>query len=367
MLAGLMADTKLYENLKIKRENGEAEIEAEIPSHVLEAQVVKVIRNAKKDMELPGFRKGQIPEEIIKKQLDEMHVLEDATDMALREVYPQIVEDEKLDIVTAPRVTITKLAPGNPVSFKARVGIVPEFKLPDYKKIGKTTIDKQEKSEVTEAEVDDTIRNIQMMRMDQEVIKNAKDVKEIQLPELTEEYIKTLGNFTSVEDFKKQIKDGIQEEKETNSRRKTREDIASALIEKTPMTVSSLLVEEEVGALRNRRFEEVQRMGISMEDYLKQVKKTEEELEAEEKSYIERQLKTRFILEQIAKEEKLVADPKIVAENVDYLLERNADADPDRVQNYVESMLVNEQVLALLEGKEVKKVEEKAAEKKPAA
>ncbi|MFH1246198.1 MAG: trigger factor [Candidatus Liptonbacteria bacterium] len=343
-----MANQNLYENLKIKRDGADVEMSAEIPASIVEKYVDQVVENAKQDLELPGFRKGQVPMELVRKNLNPLHVYEDAADMALREAYPQIVANEKLAVVTAPRVTLTKLAPGNPVEFKAQVGVSPEFKLPDYKKIGKTESEKQEPVLVTDEEIDGTIKNIQMMRMDPEQIKDQKDVK---LPELTDEYVKSLGQFSSVDDFKKKIREGTEEEKKVGAKRVLRENIAAKLIEATNIPLPSLMVEKEVGQLRTRRCEEIQRMGLQVDEYLKKVNKSEEDLGKEEKFYIERQLRTRFVLEKIAETEKISADPKVVEENVEYLLERNKSADPEHIRNYVESMLTNEAVLKMLEEK----------------
>jgi trigger factor len=241
-----------------------------------------------------------------------------------------------------------------------QVGVFPEFKLPDYKKIGKTIAEKQEPVKVTDEEIDGTIRNIQMMRMKPEEIKDQKDIK---LPELTDEYVKTLGQFDSVEDFKSRIRESISEEKRVAAERSVREEIAAKLLESTKISLPSLLVEEEVGLLRTRRFEEMQRMGISLEDYLKKTGKTEEDLNKEEKNYVERQIGTRFMLESIAKAEKITADPKVVEENTEFLLARNPGADAEHVKNYVETMLVNEEVLKLLEGKKPEPEESKEEKK----
>jgi trigger factor len=356
-------EKKLYTNLKVgKADKGDVEIEAEIPAEVIDSFVSDVIAHAAKDIELPGFRKGQVPAELAKKHLNEMHVLEDAADLALREVYPQILEDENLDVVTAPRVTVTKLAPGNPVSFKARVGIAPVIKLPDYKKIGAKIKSKEEKVEVTDAEIDGTIRNIQMMRMNpaelQVINKDGTPAsadgvtppKEIKLPELTDEYVKTLGQFESVADFKAKLKTSIEEEKSSGAKQVTREKIAEELIKETPFSLPAMLVDEEVALLKDRRAEEIDRLKITPEEYLKKIGKTESELDKEEQEYVERQLKTRFIIEKIAQEEKIIADDKEVKRNSEYLMERNANADPESVQRYVAAMLTNEKVLELLEG-----------------
>ena len=63
-----------------------------------------------------------------------MSILGEAAEEALNEVYPSIIESEKLFVMGQPEVAITKLAKGNPLGFKITVAILPEFKLPDYKK-----------------------------------------------------------------------------------------------------------------------------------------------------------------------------------------------------------------------------------------
>ena len=62
--------------------------------------------------------------------------MEEAVDILLKEHFYKIIEQEnKLDIIGQPKISITKLALGNPVEFKAVFAVMPSFELPDYRAI----------------------------------------------------------------------------------------------------------------------------------------------------------------------------------------------------------------------------------------
>jgi trigger factor len=136
---------------------------------------------------------------------------------------------------------------------------------------------------------------------------------------------------------------------------KLREEIAKALIEKSTVHLPSSIIEEEAAALRTERSEEANRLGLSMEDYLKRIQKTETEVEKSEREYIERQFKMRFILEAIAEKEKLSVKEEDIKAQTEILKSRYAEADPAHLHSYVKRLLLNEEVLRLLEGNKPEK------------
>lgn len=62
-----------------------------------------------------------------------MKILETMTELALRDLYPKILEGEKIDAIGRPRIEITKLAAGSPLGFKITTAVYPKFALPDYR------------------------------------------------------------------------------------------------------------------------------------------------------------------------------------------------------------------------------------------
>ncbi len=328
-------------NLKISRgKKSEALIEGEITVETMRPYAEAVVKEAGKDFEMPGFRKGQVPENILRQNLNMAHVWSDAAHDALGDLYPEILELHELAVISSPRVTFTKLAPENPLGFQIEIGLMPEFKLPDYKKIGKKAAETKKIAETTEAEIEETIAYIKKSRE-----------KSQQDKELTDENIKEFGDFKNLAEFRARIKENLLHEKEMDASRAIREQIAKDLAEATKIELPEIVVEEELQIMRKDRAAELDRLKMSTEDYLKQLNKTAQELEKQELEYVERQLKTRLILGKIAEEEKIVPEEKEVEQNSEYLMRRHPESDPEQVYHYVVNMLTNELVLELLEGK----------------
>ena len=124
-----------YEVKTKKLPKSEVEMEISLPADFLASARKKAVEMFGNSLEISGFRKGHIPENIITEKVGEAGILEEAADILLKEHFPKIIEQEKSDIIGRPKISITKLALGNPVEFKAIFAIMPEFKLPDYKKI----------------------------------------------------------------------------------------------------------------------------------------------------------------------------------------------------------------------------------------
>ena len=344
-----MSDPKPYEKAKVKIKNGEAEIEAVISAEMMQVHIDAVREDVRQEFSLPGFRKGQVPVDIMRQHVTDADLMHDAADLALGESYPAILESEKLEPMGRPRVTITKLAAGNPLEFKIEVPVVPEFSLPDYKKIGKKIVEEEKPVEVEDDEVNETVESIRKMRA------SSPDGKMPEtLPELTDELAKTFGHFENVADFKAKVRESLKEEKGAAARGKRRETIAARLIEETKLTVPESAVAEELLAMAERRHEDAKKMDVSMEEYLKRLGKTEAELIKDEREYIERQAKTRLILNRIALQEHIEIDPTELQGQAEYLARRYPDTDPERVHHYVETLLMNEKTLELIEGKGLK-------------
>ena len=96
-------------NIK-KLPKSEVEIEGEIKADIFESYFEKAFKKIGADVELPGFRKGKVPEKVLLSHIPEMQILETMAELALSEHYPKIIENEKLDVIGRPEVSITKLA-----------------------------------------------------------------------------------------------------------------------------------------------------------------------------------------------------------------------------------------------------------------
>ncbi len=348
---------KHYDKLKkLEDKHGEVEYGAEVPLAVMEAYADSAFAERIAELTLPGFRKGKVPEEIARKYVHEMDLWEDAADTALREAVGEILEDEKLTILGGPQVTVTKLAPKNPLEFKIRFARFPEVSLPDYKKIGKTIAERKDSLEISEKEIDEAVERIRKM-----MAGPAPAEGEQKLPEITDETAGKLGPFKNVAEFRAEIKRQLGQEKEWSQKEAKRDEIVKEIMEKTKLTVPAMFVEQEMGRLRERREEELKSAGLSMEQYLKELKKSLEELEKEEMQLIENRTKMSLVLGKIREVEKVQPDIREVEMNILRLKQRYPDRDEQALRQTAENASLQEKLFQMLEGKEEPKPEEKQA------
>lgn len=109
---------------------------------------------------IKGFRPGKAPYEMVKQQLGELRIMEEAAERVIQHAYFEAVKAEKLAAIGMPQVAIQKMAPGNDFVFTATVALLPEVKLPDLKKI---KIDVKE-VKVGDADVDKVLEDLRKMQ-----------------------------------------------------------------------------------------------------------------------------------------------------------------------------------------------------------
>src|SRR3989338_2165310 len=158
-----------------KLPKSEVEIEGEIESDVFETYFNKALKRIGESIEIDGFRKGKVPENVLLSKIPEAQILGEMAEMALGEYYPKILEEKKIDAISRPDISIPKLAPKNPLVFKIKTAVMPEMELPLYKEIAKKSISEtkseEKNTDVTDKEVEDTIMDIRKSRAPRKNIK----------------------------------------------------------------------------------------------------------------------------------------------------------------------------------------------------
>lgn len=344
-----------------KLPKSEVEIEGEIDSDIFESYFSKALKKIGENAELDGFRKGKVPENILLSKVPEIQILEEMAEMALGDAYPKILEDEKIDAISRPEISITKLARKNPLQFKIKTAVLPNFKLPDYKDIAKKIISKipesEKNTEATEEDLENTIMDIRKSRAPKIHMTEAHEHKEgeehthpePELPEFNDDFVRSLGPFKDVADFKEKLKENLKLEKQNNQKEKTRINIVEKIIEETEIELPEILVTVELEKILYRMESDITQMGLKFDDYLKHLNKTKEDLKKDFRGDAEKKAKFSLILNEIAKNEKITADPEQVAKEVAAILEHYKDADPERAQAHAENVLTNEKIFQFLE------------------
>ncbi len=348
--------SKEFSNIQIKKlPNSVAEITGEISADFLASSHSKALKKFAENAEMPGFRKGKVPEAMLRQKIGEGSLLEEAANIALESLYTEIMKEADLHIIGEPNVSITKLALGNPLEFKITTSLFPEFSLPDYSKIAKEVMVIPEDISVNEKDVEDVLMEIRknyahhLLHQNGEQDHNHEPITEKDLPELTDELAKKLGPFIGKDDLLQKVRENVAQEKIIRAKEKKRIGIMDAIIEKTKIEVPSVLVQNELEKMHAQFKDDITRAGYSYEEYLSKAKKTEEEIKNEWKDTAEKRAKAQLVLGQIAEKEKITPDKETIEKESAKILEIHKDTDLTRVKMYVAMMLLNEKVFQFLE------------------
>lgn len=353
---GVMTDKeKTYQDLKIETLPGsEIEISGEIPVSVVETYRKKAIQKLIKNIELPGFRKGHVPEDMAVKHIGEAELMKEIAEQALGKTYADIVADKALEVVGRPAVTITKLATGNPVGFKIKSAVYPFIELPDYKKIAKEEGKKHEDPEkvtITDEEIEKELKRIQLA-MAMQNVKDTEGTDEKQkTPPIDDDFAKKVGDFKNLDELKEKMKTQMLMDKKNKEYDKRRLSIAEAVIKKSKVEVPAIFIEGELDQMVASFSDRVERAGMELEGYLKQVKKSVEDLRKEWRVDAEKRAKLQLIFNQIAQKERIVPDEKKLTREIAHIKEHYPDVDEGAVRTYVSAQITNDLVFALLDDK----------------
>lgn len=336
--------TDIAKSFKLKKLPGsEAELVGEVPFEAIESHKEHALEHIIEHLEIPGFRKGHVPAEMARKQVGDIALLEEAVEHFMADFYPALIEQHKLEPLGRPQIQITKLAPGNPIGLTVRTYLFPEIQLPDYKKLA-SGVKKEEVPAVTD---EDVTKAIDAVRESHSTLKDPEG-KPI-LPEVTDAWAKEMGPFENVAEFTSKLREHLGKEKEQATKEKRRAGIIDAVLAKTQIDISAIFVDAELEKMLGQMKDDVKRFGMTFEQYLERVKKSEDDMRKEFRTDAEKRAKLQLTLNAIAEKEDIKVPAEDIKHEAEHILTQFKDADRERVHIYVESVLKNEKVLSMLE------------------
>ncbi len=117
-----------------KKENNTVSFDLVLKDKDIKDAETEIFKKNKKNIQVPGFRKGHVPRKLIEKMYGKDVFLEDAINEILPEVYANAVEELKLDVIDQPKVDIPEeREDGKDLKVNIEVDVKPEAKLADYK------------------------------------------------------------------------------------------------------------------------------------------------------------------------------------------------------------------------------------------
>lgn len=412
-----------------KLSKSEMEIEIEISPEELQVFIDKAYRNLGQALKIQGFRQGKAPKEIIEKEIGKDKIFKEAGENAVKEKYLQAILENKIEPISSPEIRILKLAPGNPLVFKARFSVLPNVKLPDYRKIASTC--SKGEIQVKEEEIEQALSEIQKSRakfsqisrpaqigdfveiefsspqlqmnqsqkdgfllgkghlipgfeeklegmkageeksfslkfpdkhfqqnlVNREVHFKVKmeSVKKMELPEINDQFAKSLGNFENVSSLKQSVHKGLKLEKENGEKQKMRDKILKKINNEINFEIPEVLIEAE----KDRQLKELKnhiasQLKISFEEYLQKVNKSEKELR--DSFQVKERIQNFLILKEISKAENIEVRDEEVTAGINKILKQYPDKekaeknlDLVKLKSYYEEAIRNEKTLAKLE------------------
>lgn len=232
-----------------RSDDGTVQLTITIPQAQIAQAREEALVHMSENLEIPGFRKGKAPRDIALKHIEQQKLTEHMLQHLLHEVYAQAVEEHKLRPVLAPRFELVSMDESKDWQVRAITCELPQIDLGDYRA-------------------------------------NLKTVQ-IWVP-------------------------GQDKQKQGPTREEKEQKVIKALLEKAQVAIPKLLVEEEVNHKLSGLVDQLQKLGLTVEQYLASTGKNIEALRQEYTKQAEDSLKLVLLLNKVAEEEKVaVTDSEI--------------------------------------------------------
>ena len=430
-------------NCKVeKTENAnEVKLEITVEAEKFENAMKKVYFQNAKYFNIPGFRKGKAPMNIVEKYYGAQIFYEDAFNEVATEAYEEALTENKIDVVSRPEVDIAQMEKGKDLIFTAVVQTKPEVKLGKYKgieiqkieyKVDKKDVDHElehmqehnsrlvtvddrplENGDTATIDFEGFVDGVafeggkaegheleigsgtfipgfeeQLIGMELENEKEIKvtfpkeyfskdlagkdatfkvklhDIKKKELPELDDEFAKDVSEFDTLEELKKSIKEKLTKNKEQREKYETEEAVLKAVCEDSKLDIPSGMIELEIDNMLKDFEQRLSYQGLNLEQYLKMIGKTEEEMRKEyEPQAIEAIMKAEKIE---ASEEEIKAKMEEMAKSYGKDVEELSKN--ENLKNYLAEGIKSEKALEFIVNNakvtEKKKETKKATSKK---
>ncbi|QWK21674.1 trigger factor [Thermus antranikianii] len=337
-------------------------VRVEVPKEKVEERYQALLREVAKRVKIPGFRPGKAPLKVVEARIGREELLSDLKERLVEETYPLAVRELGL-LPVAARVVEEELSEGEGFRYVAEVENYPEVKLPDWR-----SFDLQVEPEgVTEEMVDKALEELrhryaELVPVDREAqekdhvfvrteegpefpldlskalphvreallgkragevvmvpVLNEKgekvrevrteilEVKTLELPELDEEFAKTL-EAESLEELRERVRESLKRQAEARYQEARERAFLEKLAEGLEAEIPPSMLEAEERHLLEHLAEDLARQGIPLEAYFKaleekgEFEKFREELRQEALKRVKRSLAKERLAEELKPE-----------------------------------------------------------------
>ncbi len=415
-----------------KTENAnEVKFEITVEAEKFDEAIKKVYFKSAKYFNIPGFRKGKAPMQIVEKYYGKEIFYEDAFNEVAQDALEEAVAENKVEVVSRPEVDIKQIEKGKDLIFTVVMQTKPEAELGKYKgieipKIEYNVSDEDINHELGHmqehnsrlisiedraAEKGDIVTidfegftdgkafeggkaenydielgsntfipgfedQIVGMKIDEEKDVNVKfpeeyfskelagkdatfkvklhEIKKKELPELDDEFAKDVSEFDTLDELKADIKAKLEKQNADKEKYETEEAVIKGLCENTKVEIPSGMVETEVDRMLNDFKQRLSYQGLQLEQYLKMLGKTEEEIRKEYEPQAIEGIKSRLAIEAVIKAEKIEAKDEEIEDKMKEMAKNYGKENDEEflknenVRNYIKEGLESEKAIDFL-------------------
>jgi len=292
--------------LNNKREGNKVFLEVEEDYKNFQSAEEKALARASKEINIPGFRPGKAPVEMVRQTIEPEYIESRAAQELISDLYPEILEQTKIDPVDFPKVDIVTLKKGQPFVFKIEVEVYPEVKLGKYKGL------KLEKN-LVEVSEDEVMRVLGSLA--NRMAKTGADGKKEEIA-IDDEFAKKISRHGTLAELKAEALEAMQKEKASESESDLKNKAIAAVSGDAVVDIPSGMVEREINVMLDELKNSLVSSNLTLEDYLKGIKKEEGALREELKKSAEIRVKGKVILKAVAEAESIKVDAKEMDEEL---------------------------------------------------
>lgn len=329
-------------NSKVKKlPQSKVELTFSLDPKELEEERSKAVEKLAQNVKVPGFRPGKAPKQMVEERIDPSAAMQQALDVLLNKTYQEALKEHDLVPVAQPEVTLDSMDLSKPIPVKTVVQVRPEAKVGDYTKIKA----KKEVEVINEDRLNQTLQTI--FERSTEAKKGegeheagelvdangqplSKDKPEAQMDDA---WAKSLG-AKDLEDLRARVKSDLEGQAEYEAQQKWQDDVVTKLIEMTKVELPEAFIEDEISRMRAHFEQQLQGMGITLDDYVKQAGKSLDELEEQWKPQAEKQAALEVALGEIARKEDIQVEESEVDEELAKVDEQTRSQFDDPQQRY---------------------------------
>lgn len=280
----------------LKREkDGTIEITVTIPWQEVKRSFNRLFEKALSQVKIKGFRKGKAPKKLAEKRVDKEKVYQEVVGEIIPRFYLQAIKEHGLCPIIAPKVELLAANEEKDWRFKASFCEKPKVILGDYKK---------------------AIRKL-----------NPEKKPKIWVP----------GKATESAD-----------KRATKQQKPRLDEILDTLFKTVKVKIPQLLLEDQLSRSLANLLDQIQKLGLTVDQYLKAEGKTAEQLKEEYRKRAEKTLALEFILEKIADEEKITVSEREIDELINKERDKRIQEQLKTRRYYLASLLRRQKTLERL-------------------